>query len=132
MDLSTGYLADACALIVFMAMPDPERLMPRATAIMRTADVLVAGITVWEITRKASLGKLPRLWTGRASFSLLLRAQGFHTQPLGWEEAEAANALPDLHKDPMDRLLIATALRHDLTVLTEDAIFTAYGVTTVW
>ncbi len=99
---------------------------------IRTDDILVAGITVREITRKASPGKLPMFWAGYRSFSMLSRAQGFPVVPLGWKAAEAANALPDLHKDPMDRMLVATAMRHDLEVLTEDAIFGAYGVTTVW
>lgn len=130
--MSTGYVADACAVIVFQSAPDPDRLMPRAAPLMRTEEILVAGITVWEITRKASIGKLPSVWAGYRSFSLLLRAQGFQPVPLGWEEAEASNTLPPLRKDPMDRMLIATALRHNLTVLTEDAIFGAYRVVTIW
>ena len=40
--------------------------------------------------------------------------------------------LPPLHKDPVDRMLIATALRHDPAVVTEDAIFASYGVRTIW
>jgi PIN domain nuclease of toxin-antitoxin system len=130
--LSAGYLADACALIVFLASDDPERLMPRAALIMRNEEVLVSAISVWEIMRKVALGKLPSAWGQHESLSRLLRAQGYSVQPLGWDDAEGANRLPPLHKDPMDRLLIATALRHDLTVLTDDAIFAAYGVTTIW
>ena len=52
--------------------------------------------------------------------------------PLTWEDAEAANDLPGHHRDPMDRMLIATALRSDLTVITTDRIFESYGVRTVW
>jgi PIN domain nuclease of toxin-antitoxin system len=130
--VSEGYLADACALIVFLAAADPDRDMPRAAAIMRHRDVLVSPISVWEITRKVALGKLPPVWGQHATLSLLLRAQGYSMQPFGWDEAEQANRLPPLHKDPMDRMLIATALRHDLAVLTDDSIFASYGVTTIW
>jgi PIN domain nuclease of toxin-antitoxin system len=130
--VSAGYLADACALIVFLASRDPEQVMPWAAPLMRTETILVSAITVWEITRKVSLGKLPTVWGAHASLSGLLRAQGFSLQPLGWDEAEQANRLPGLHKDPMDRMLIATALRNDLVILTEDLIFAEYGVTTVW
>jgi PIN domain nuclease of toxin-antitoxin system len=130
--MSAGYLADACALIVFLASPDPERAMPRAAPIMRNNDIRVSAITVWEITRKVALGKLPSVWGAYPSLSLLLRAQGYSIQPLDWDEAEQANLLPPLHKDPMDRMLIATALRHDLAVLTDDAVFAGYGVMTIW
>jgi PIN domain nuclease of toxin-antitoxin system len=130
--VSVGYLADACALIVFLATPNPDRIMPRAAPIMRNEATLVSAITVWEITRKVSLGKLPAVWGPYPSLSLLLRAQGYSIQPLGWDEAEQANRLPPLHKDPMDRMLIATALRHDLAILTDDAVFAGYGVTAVW
>ncbi len=75
--MSAGYLADSCALIVFLASPDPERFMPRAAPIMRTEAVAVSSITVWEITRKVSLGKLPPVWGVYPSLSALLRAQGY-------------------------------------------------------
>ena len=130
--MSAGYLADACALIVFLASPNPDREMPRAAPIMRTETIFVSAITVWEITRKVSLGKLPPVWGAYPSLSVLLRAQGYDVQPLEWEVAEQANRLPPLHKDPMDRLLIATALRHDLAILTDDAVFVGYGVATIW
>jgi PIN domain nuclease of toxin-antitoxin system len=130
--VSAGYLADACALIVFLSSRTADRIMPAAARILRTEPVMVSSITVWEITRKAALGKLPSVWGPYPSLSLLLRAQGYTVQPLGWDEAERANQLPPHHKDPVDRMLIATALRHDLAILTDDAVFAQYGVTTLW
>ncbi len=130
--MTTGYLADACALIVFLASNEADRIMPRAALHMRNEVIRVSPITVWEITRKAAIGKLPSVWKPYPSLSQLLRAQGFMSQALSWEDAELANQLPQHHKDPMDRMLIATALRHDLAVLTDDASFAAYGVTTIW
>ena len=130
--MTGGFLADACALIVFLADPNADRVMPHAARLMRESEVRVSPITVWEITRKAAIGKLPAVWTPFPSLHELLRAQGFVTQPLTWEDAEDANRLPMHHKDPMDRMLIATALRHDLAILTDDGSFSAYGVTTIW
>ena len=52
--------------------------------------------------------------------------------PLTWEDCERANALPAHHKDPMDRMLIATALAQDFTIVTDNGIFQRYGVKTVW
>ena len=49
-----------------------------------------------------------------------------------WDACERANALPMHHKDPMDRMLIASALEKDLTVITDDEVFARYGVATIW
>jgi PIN domain nuclease of toxin-antitoxin system len=45
----------------------------------------------------------------------------------------AAADLPLIHRDPFDRILIATAIRDRLSLLTPDRQIAAYpGVTTVW
>lgn len=122
------YLADACAIIVFFAArPMSQRML----SIMSGPDVFVSPVTVWEITRKAGQGFLLPAWRG-GGFANLLDTQGFSPFPLSWEDAEHANLLPPLHKDPMDRMPIAQALRNDMTVITSDRIFSAYGVRTIW
>ncbi len=99
---------------------------------MRGGRVAVSAITVWELTRKAAAGKLPPLPAAGGSFGGYLQDQGFLPLSLTWPDAEAANALPPLHKDPTDRMLIAQAGRHGMTVITEDGLFAAYGVATLW
>ena len=47
-------------------------------------------------------------------------------------EAEAASLLPPHHKDPMDRMLIATAMMYNLVILTDDRSFASYDVRTLW
>ena len=124
------FIADACALLAFFG--GGGRTMTRAGIDAMRADVVVSPITVWELTRKAAAGKLPPLPTESGGFARHLVALGLRGVPLSWGDAEAANALPPHHRDPMDRMLIATALRTGLTVITNDAVFPAYGVTTVW
>ena len=51
--------------------------------------------------------------------------------PLIWDIA-SANALPMLYKDPMDRMLIASTLGRDMTIVTNDRIIDSYGVRTIW
>lgn len=126
------YLADACALIAFLTNPNPERDMTQAAPIMERGDVSVLSTTVWEITRKVSIGKLPEFWSPLPSLGALLRAQRYRPHALDWLDAERANALPALHRDPMDRLLIAVALRTAMTVITSDRMFRNYDVATVW
>ena len=126
------YLADACALVVYFGAGDPRAgLGPEGLAAMNGADVAVSPISVWEITRKMALGKLRPL-AGGESVVASFRRHGFTLHPLEWADAEHANALPALHKDPMDRMLIAQALRIGAVIVTSDRMFEAYGVRTLW
>jgi PIN domain nuclease of toxin-antitoxin system len=124
------FIADACALLAYLG--GGGRSMGREGSDAMRADVMISPITVWKLTRRVAAGKLPPLPTEGGSFVRHLVALGFRDVPLLWVDAEAANALPLHHRDPMDRMLIATALRTGLTVITNDAMFLAYGVTTVW
>jgi PIN domain nuclease of toxin-antitoxin system len=124
------FLADACALLAYFGSVDHG--MSQAGLDAMQGDVAVSPVTVWELTRKAALGKLPPLPTERGSFARHLATLGLREEPLLWADAEAANALPPLHKDPMDRMLVATALRSGRTIVTSDAMVRAYGAATVW
>lgn len=126
---AAGHLADACALVAFFS---GHGMGAPGEAAMRTGRVAVSSITVWELTRKAAIGKLPSLPTVAGSFAGYLQRAGFSPLPLAWPDAEAANSLPPIHKDPMDRMLIAQALRHRMVVITEDGLFASYGVSTIW
>ena len=127
------FLADACALIVFHGYGGQTMSEAGKEAMVR-GDVLVSPLTIWEITRKTAIGKLrpvaPADFHGR--FSDWLREVGYRIMPLGWDDCERANTLPPHHKDPMDRMLIATALRRDIAIITDDAMFGRYGVATLW
>ncbi len=121
------FVADACALIAYLS--DAPLSAAADEAIQSPA--FVSSLTVWEMTRKASLGKLPAYW-GNAGLARFLANEGFQLLPLTWEDAERANTLPPVHKDPMDRMLIAQALRLGAVIVTSDRMFEGYGVTTLW
>lgn len=129
----SAYLADACALIEF-ELPEALTMTPAGLAAMAGGEVHVLATTVWEITRKARLGKLaspvPPDFTG--SYSSWLGGEGYRLIGMDWEDAAMAAHLPEHHKDPMDRFLIAVALRRDWLVITADSIFRTYGVRTLW
>ena len=126
-------LADACALIAFHGYGG-QTMSHAGKMAMGTGDVLVSPITVWEITRKVAIGKLetPTPPGFMGSFSDWLRQAGYRVVPLSWDMCERANALPAHHKDPMDRMLVATALDRGLTIVSDDEVFPAYGVATLW
>jgi PIN domain nuclease of toxin-antitoxin system len=128
-----NFLADACALIVFHGFGG-QTMSGAGKVAMSHGDVFVSPMTVWEISRKVALGKLARPSPAGFNGSLAewLRQSGYRVMPLSWDDCERANALPMHHKDPMDRMLIATALDRDMTVISDDEVFARYGVSTVW
>ncbi|MEK0085902.1 type II toxin-antitoxin system VapC family toxin [Benzoatithermus flavus] len=99
---------------------------------MRDESIAVSAITVWELTRKVAFGKLLPLPVAGGSLGGYLQARGFVPVPLIRQDAETANALPPIHKDPMDRMLIAQPLRPGATIISDDGMFQAYGVATLW
>ena len=59
-------------------------------------------------------------------------AYRFETLPVQPGHAPATLDLPDHHKDPFDRLLIAQCQAEGLTLLTDDALIRRYPVSVVW
>jgi len=55
-------------------------------------------------------------------------AASFIRLPISLEHADAVVALPDLHADPFDRMLIAQARTDRLTLMTDDAVMQRYDV----
>jgi PIN domain nuclease of toxin-antitoxin system len=80
---------------------------------------------------KAAHGKLPfyseMIANGPAKLIASLQETNFALLPIELDHALTAARLPQLHRDPFDRLMIAQALRHDLTVITSDRIFAQYS-----
>src|SRR4051812_35999453 len=91
-------------------------------------DVYLSIVSVWEATIKHQLGKLP-LPTPAARF-LIQERDALQIAPLSVDDGAMPflESLPQLHRDPFDRLLIAQALQHNCTLLTVDANIAAYGV----
>ena len=90
--------------------------------------VYLSVASVWEAVIKYGLGKLP-LPAPPADF--LPRQRAAHQiLSLPIEEAALAHlaGLPDLHRDPFDRILIAQAIQHGLTPVSLDDAVRAYPV----
>ena len=111
-----------------------RRLSPAARrAVEDTSnDVVVSAATAWEITTKHRVGKLSEAEAVALDVTGSIASQGFDELAITVEDAERAGRLPDTHRDPFDRMLIAQALVHNLTVVSVDAVFDGYGVSRLW
>jgi len=111
--------------IALWALGDPSRLTEgeRALLLDRAIDRCLSPMSVWEAAIKRQAGRLraPR------NLSAVLAAE-FRMLEITANLLEAAAELPSHHADPFDRVLIAHALEDDLSVVTRDAAFAAYGV----
>lgn len=85
---------------------------------------VVSAASFWEIGIKVRIGKL------RVDVPLapVVVEQGFELLPISADHAEAAGALPQVHRDPFDRMLVAQARAEGLTIMTRDPAFDRYDV----
>jgi PIN domain nuclease of toxin-antitoxin system len=92
---------------------------------------VVSVASYWEVVVKAQKGLLsiPDLatWWRRAMELMAVR-----TLPIRATHVTALAALPMLHKDPFDRILIAQAIAEGLDFVTNDEHISPYPVRTIW
>jgi PIN domain nuclease of toxin-antitoxin system len=95
-------------------------------------DVYLSAASVWEIAIKAGLGRL-RLPQDVWSFTpSQLEKNAFQALPVHVSHAVAVIALPDLHRDPFDRMLVAQAVSEGLTIVSDDPQISRYSVPVAW
>lgn len=92
----------------------------------------VSVVSAWEIAIKVRLGKLPSAVDIAANLPTYLQQQGFTPLDIRLDHALRAGALPDIHRDPFDRMLIAQAQIENLILLSNETLFDVYGVNRVW
>ena len=86
--------------------------------------VYVSAATIWEVAIKQAAGKLLE----PSGLPERIRDSGFTPLPIGFEHAIAAGRLPQIHRDPFGRMLIAQAQCEDLTLVTRDPHCQKYDV----
>jgi PIN domain nuclease of toxin-antitoxin system len=88
------------------------------------AELIISAASWWELAIKHALGRLDINFTeARQS----LEKREIKMLPVSFDHAEAAAALPRLHGDPFDRMLVAQAAAEHLVLLTRDKQLAAYG-----
>jgi PIN domain nuclease of toxin-antitoxin system len=88
----------------------------------------VSPISAWELGLLSAKGRLPSTRALIALFKDVVATQGVKVEPLSPEVLVESSFLPgDIHSDPADRILIATARELDLTIVTRDRAILDYG-----
>jgi PIN domain nuclease of toxin-antitoxin system len=95
-------------------------------------DVFLSAVSVWEMAIKRGLGKLPLPAPAVDMARALVAHSGFKPLEIGYEHAGAVEALPQVHRDPFDRLLVAQAKAEGMRIVSGDSVFDRYDVSRVW
>jgi len=88
--------------------------------------------SMWEIAIKASLGKMQGLDGGARAFMAKMKYMPVALLPVSTRHVEIVETLPFFHRDPFDRMLIATAKAEGMTILTVDENIHKYDVPFAW
>jgi PIN domain nuclease of toxin-antitoxin system len=111
----------------------PDRLSSHARSLVegREHELFLSAASAWEIAIKDSQGKL-RLPDPPLKY-VPSRLEQLGVLPLPIDQAHAlhVSTLPEHHRDPFDRLLVAQAQLEHLSILTSDPVFAAYDVRTI-
>lgn len=125
-------LLDTHAFLWF-ALNDPKLSMPAENAIRWPGNIVfISPASYWEIAIKASAGKYKlnvpyeKFWRGA------IDTNRFEVLPIDLRHTSQLVSLPFHHKDPFDRLLVATALADNLQLVSSDATLDAYGINRIW
>lgn len=123
-------LLDTCALIALAG----GRLSSRVLRGLRSAEhIIVSVVSPWEIALKVESGKLTLRESPLSWFNGLVERYVLKVETVDAAMVCAAASLPRIHRDPFDRIFVATAQRHGLTIITSDRHIPEYpGVKTLW
>lgn len=122
-------LLDTCAIIWLMngveLDEDAVFLIDNAA---KAGQVFVSPVTAWEIALLSRKGKIATTMAAIEWYERVVDLPGIQELPLNASIMTASVELPGVsHRDPADRMLIATARSNDLTLVTRDQAILAYA-----
>ncbi len=127
--MSGPYLLDTSAIL--WAVASPAQLSRAAKRAIDSSELVISVASYWEVIVKSKKGQLsiadPISWWSRAAKDLLAEVLSIRASHVA-----ALNALPEHHKDPFDRMLIAQAIADGLTLVTSDESIHRYPVSVLW
>ena len=123
------YLLDTHALLWYLF--DNDNLSPTAKNIIDNEFCYYSKVSLWEIAIKQTRNLLQY----KQSIQDIIYAceeEEFDELFVSGKSLDLLKTLPDIHRDPFDRLLITMAFENDLTIITKDSKIPLYDVKTVW
>ena len=125
-------LLDTCTFLWVISGSDQLSTPAREAFTIPSNEVYLSAVSAWEISVKWRLG---RLSLAEAPDRLIPRWRQIHgilPLPVAEEACLHEARLPDLHKDPFDRMLVCQAIVEGMVLLTPDDLIRKYPVRSLW
>ncbi|MCH9696900.1 MAG: type II toxin-antitoxin system VapC family toxin [Gammaproteobacteria bacterium] len=114
--------------IVIWALQDNEKLDQKSRKTIEQADVVYVSVaSLWEIAIKSALGKL-KFNLQPDELQKTIKDSGFEILAIQAEHIVPLYNLPNHHRDPFDRILMAQSLSEPLYLVTHDQQFSDYNL----
>jgi PIN domain nuclease of toxin-antitoxin system len=123
------YLLDTHTLV--WAVTAPEELPARVREILASGEVKASVVSYWELALKKGRQTAPVLEPA-AWWERYITRPAVEVLPVRVAHADRLDALPEVHRDPFDRMLVAQALAEECALVSRDGILARYGVPVVW
>jgi PIN domain nuclease of toxin-antitoxin system len=112
---------------------DPSKLSEAALNQLASAPLCVSCISVWEIGMLVNQGRLRLNQCARNWVAQCERSRAFTFLPIDNAVALVSVGLPPIHKDPADRLIVATAMVHQIPLVSKDGTIKRYpNLQVIW
>jgi PIN domain nuclease of toxin-antitoxin system len=127
-------LLDTCTILWQLESRQIARLSAKAQRAIRDPDndVYLSVVSQWEIAVKYARGSLRMAHPPSHYFPAAREKLGLRLLPLDEASVILAERLPEIHRDPFDRMLVCQALAHALTIVTPDPQIGQYPVAILW
>lgn len=125
----TRYLIDTHVYIWLSS--SPEKLKPQWHNLLADSNnhIYLSMASIWEMQIKYLLGKLKLAKPLEELISDIKNDGLYHILPIAEQHIFQLQNIPNIHKDPFDRMLISQAIHEKLTLITDDAKIMQYPVT---
>lgn len=125
-------LLDTCTFLWITSASKKISKAAEAAFLDQMNDCYLSAASSWEIAIKCSAGRLVLPTKAHLFVTEARERSGIETLAIDEEAALHTSRLPHLHADPFDRMLIAQALVHGMTILTPDELIAQYPVRVLW
>jgi PIN domain nuclease of toxin-antitoxin system len=120
------YLVDT--QIFIWTLISPEKLTAQTQQILKNHEIFVSQVSLFEIAIKQKINKLPELPLSITALAERIEQDNFNLLVMTTNHLATYNAIPLLenHRDPFDRLLLATAMSENMPIISSDTNFSSY------
>lgn len=128
--MDARYLLDTNALLWTLS-DAPELTVKAREIIADDNDIYVSDVSLWEIAIKINIGKLDLEGT---IFDIEEKCVqlGFERITMKPAHFECLRTLPLIHRDPIDRLIIAQGIIEEMILISSDRHFPEYNINVIW